>query len=256
MMLNKTEAALVASRLRCAEVAGRQIDAVSLAHPDADVGDAYSIQAESMRLRVQGGDPVRGYKVGLTGSKLQVAYGMCEPIFGYLHASAFGLPQLTEPLLETELAFVLGGRLHADAVTIGDVLAATESVLPAFEIIDSRVHARPMTGVDLVSDNGAAAQAVLSPRSARRSDLDIANLAVELRQNGKMIQSGSSARVLGHPAMAVAWLAVALARQGLELRPGDVVLSGTCTTPVPYSRSSSYEADFGPLGRVRLDGRS
>jgi 2-keto-4-pentenoate hydratase len=253
MSLNDADIVAAATLFRAAKVDGRQVDAISIRHPDAEIRDGYSIQAAWMRLRVDQGDPLYGYKVGLTGSQLQDVYGTDEPVFGHLHASAFGSPLLIEPFLETEVAFVLGQGLDTEAVTIDQVLAAAASVMPAFEIIDSRVHNRPKGAVDLVADNGAAAQAFLAPRSMRGVEVDLSDLAVELRQDGKVIEAGSTARVLGHPARAVAWLAGALARQGRGLRPGEVVLSGTCTTPVPYRRSSKYEADFGPLGWVRLD---
>lgn len=124
MSLNEAEIVAAAMRLRAAEVDGHQVDAVSIRHPDAEIRDGYSIQAAWMRLRVDQGDPLRGYKVGLTGSQLQDVYGTHEPVFGHLHASAFGSPLLIEPLLETEVAFVLKQGLDTEEVTIDQVLAA------------------------------------------------------------------------------------------------------------------------------------
>jgi len=243
----------VARELRAAELGARRVHPLSRKYPEATVEDAYAIQAVATRLRQLDGDPVRGLKIGLTDRQSQQRFGVAEPVFGRLHESAFGTPALIEPLLETEVAFVMGSACQGLNVGVDEVLSATASMRPAFEIIDSRARTRPGTVVDLISDNTAAARVVLSAETGAR--VDPSRLTVRLWGEDELLETGSSARVLGHPAEAVAWLVRALARCGKGLGANDVVLSGTCTAPVPFDKSTRYRADFGALGSVSVEPR-
>lgn len=238
-------------RLLEAQSAGRQVEALSLQYPEAELDDAYAIQAVQARLRTEAGDTVRGYKIGLTDSRAQQAYAAVEPVFGRLHDSGFDHRPLIEPLLEAEIAFVIGRRCAGPDVGVEQVLAAVDSIRPAFEIIDSRMHGGTRSIVDLVSDNAAAARVVMSAQPLTE-DVDLLDLTVHLRRDGKVVEVGSSTRVLGHPATALTWLVNALALQGQELQPGDIVMSGSCTKPVPFVAGEYYEADFGLLGSISL----
>ena len=182
---------------------------------------------------------VRGFKVGLTNRVTQLQVGLNEPDYGHLFddyffsdGSRLEFDAYCQVGAEPEIAFVLAKPLHGPYVNLVDVLDATAYVLPALEIVDSRVLRNTkhrFTIVDTVADNGGAAGVVLG---AERTDLRnnvLTDLGVVFRRNGKIVDTGSTGGVLGHPAIAVVWLANKLSEFGVGLKAGDIVLSGSCT---------------------------
>jgi 2-oxo-hept-3-ene-1,7-dioate hydratase len=166
------------------------------------------------------------------------------------------------PRVEVELAFVLKSPLQGVDVTVEDVLAATEYVTPAIEIIDARIeqfdrHTKAMRKVfDTISDNAANAGIVIGEGDLRyRADpfaLDLPWCGAILRQNGAVEETGLAAGVQGHPAVGIAWLAHKLAPWGESLQPGQIVLAGSFTRPVVARQGDQFEADYGPLGSLRF----
>jgi 2-keto-4-pentenoate hydratase len=104
--------------------------------------------------------------------------------------------------------------------------------------------------VDTIADNASCASVVLGDRPTPPADVDLAAAAVELRVDGRIVQQGSGAAVLGHPAKAIAWLANALGGFGVALEPGHVVMPGSLTAAIPLESGAVVTADFGPLGDV------
>jgi 2-keto-4-pentenoate hydratase len=135
-------------------------------------------------------------------------------------------------------------------VTVDDVLAATDHVLPALEVIDSRIADWRIALVDTIADNASCAGVVLGDRRTPPADVDLAAAAVELSVDGQLVQQGSGAAVLGHPAKAIAWLANAIGGFGVALEAGHVVMPGSLTAAVPLEPGTVVTADFGPLGDV------
>jgi 2-oxo-hept-3-ene-1,7-dioate hydratase len=166
------------------------------------------------------------------------------------------------PRVEVELAFVLKAPLQGTGVTVEDVLAATEYVTPAIEIIDARIeqfdrHTKVMRKVfDTISDNAANAGIVIGAGDDRyRADprsTDLPWCGAILRQNGAVEETGLAAGVQGHPAIGIAWLAHKLAPWGESLQPGQIVLAGSFTRPVAAKAGDLFEADYGPLGCLRF----
>jgi 2-oxo-hept-3-ene-1,7-dioate hydratase len=160
------------------------------------------------------------------------------------------------PRVEVELAFVLGQRLRGPHVTIFDVLAATDYVVPAIEIIDSRIeqfdrHTKAMRKVyDTISDNAASAGIITGGRPVKPDAVDLRWVSALLYKNGVIEESGVAAAVLNHPATGVAWLANKLAPWDEYLKKGEVVLGGSFTRPVNAAAGDSFHADYGPLGSI------
>ncbi|MHA6784674.1 2-keto-4-pentenoate hydratase [Pseudonocardia saturnea] len=247
----------LAAELREAELRSAPIEPISVRHPTADIDDAYRIQLEGMRLRVAAGDAVRGHKVGLTARVMQQQFGVDRPDFGHLLGSMFhpeGEPlpvdALIAPRVEPEIAFVLDRPLQGPGVTVADVLAATAFVLPALEIIDSRITDWRIRIVDTVADNASSARVVLGGTRTPIADLDPRLIGVVLRRNGEIVETGASGAVLGNPAQAVAWLANTIADSGGVLRAGDLIMPGTCTRAVDMQPGDTVRADFERLGHV------
>jgi 2-keto-4-pentenoate hydratase len=259
MSLTPGEVRSLAEELLEAERSGKPIDPISGRYPAATVEDAYRIQVEGMGLRVQSGDPVRGHKVGLTAKVMQRQFGVDTPDFGQLRASMFhqeGTPlnpaDLIAPRVEPEVSFVLGRSLEGPGVTVADVLAATEFVVPSLEIIDSRIKDWQIGIVDTIADNASSALVVVGGNRTQLSDIDPRLIGVTLRANGEVVETGASGAVLGNPAAAVAWLANTLATHGQTLRAGDLIMPGSCTRAVPLEPGLTVRADFDVLGHVSV----
>jgi 2-oxo-hept-3-ene-1,7-dioate hydratase len=226
--------------------------------PGMSVTDGYRIQRRWSEIRTCRGDSVVGYKIGLTSRAMQSALKVDSPHYGRLHrsmmfASGCTIPaaNYNKPRLEVELAFVMAGDLRGPGITPEQALEATGFVQPALELVDYRT-AMPRPIMDMVADNTAAAGAILGARTARTPNFDVRWVAATLALNGTIEESGVSAAVLGHPAVALARLANMLSVEGAHLQQGDIVLAGSFTRQVEVKAGDRIEADFGPLGVIEV----
>jgi 2-keto-4-pentenoate hydratase len=259
MSLTPDDIRRIAEELLNAERSSKPVEPISRRFPEATVEDAYRIQVEGVRLRVAAGDPVRGHKVGLTAKVMQQQFGVDTPDFGQLRASMFhpeGTPlstaDLIAPRVEPEVSFVLRRPLAGPGVTVSDVLAATDFVVPSLEIIDSRITDWQIGIVDTIADNASSALAVVGGNRTDVGDIDPRLIGVTLRSNGEVVETGASGAVLGNPATAVAWLANTLAAHGQSLGEGDLIMPGSCTRAVPLEAGQTVRADFDTLGHVSV----
>jgi 2-keto-4-pentenoate hydratase len=226
--------------------------------PEGDVDTAYAVQqAQVRRWTADGRRPV-GAKIGLTSRAVQESLGVYQPDFGVLFAdmavpdgAEVDLGRLLQPRVEAEVAFVLGADLPYEQVTVADVIGATDHLLPAIEIVDSRVAGWDISIVDTVADNASSGLFVLGTTPRRIADVDLRLCGMVLEHAGEPVSVGAGAACLGNPAHAVAWLAEAVARSGRPLRAGDVVLSGALGPMVPVTPGAAYEARISGLGSVR-----
>lgn len=226
--------------------------------PDIEIEDSYAISSAVARARVEAGARIVGHKIGLTSKAMQAASKIDEPDYGYIFddlvlADGAKVPfdSFCVPRVEPELTFILKQPLRGPDVGLVDVLRATEWVVPSIEIIDARV-VEPRRIFDTVADNGAAAGIVLGGRPVRPDEVDLRWVGAAFYRNSEIEETGLAAGVLGHPAMAVAWLANKLAPFGQVLEAGHMMLSGSFTRPVWAARGDTLHADFGPLGSVAV----
>lgn len=240
-----------------------QVRAPSVRHPEITMADAYAIQNAWVEMKIADGNPLKGYKIGLTSRAMQMAVGINEPDHGVLLEDMFfesgdTIPanRFIAPRLEVELAFVLKKQLKGPNVSVFDVLDATRYVIPALEIIDSRSFmVDPDTGrtrnvLDTISDNAANAGIVMGGRPVLVNEVDLRWVGSILNQNGVIEETGIAAGVLGHPANGVVWLANRLAGYGIALEEGQVVLGGSFTRPIHLNKGDTVSADYGPLGTI------
>lgn len=258
-MTSVTDVEAVADALRVAELRGLPIAPVSSTWPGLTVEDAYAIQSANVRCRLAAGGRVVGHKIGLTSEAMQQMLGVDEPDYGRLFEDCvlrsgveLAYDGLIAPRIEPEIAFVLAHDLRGPDVTPAQALAATAYVVPALEVIDSRIADWKITLVDTVADNASCARVVLGERRTAPADVAMAAVMAQLRVDGRVVQEGAGAAVLGHPATAVAWLANAVARFGVALEAGQVILPGSLTAAVPIEAGNHVEADFGDLGAVEV----
>lgn len=216
----------------------------------ASVDDAYAIQAAWTGLRVARGERVLGRKIGLTSRAMQEAAGVYEPDFGALWSSRFveavngvaEMPHATfiQPRMEGEIAFLLGTPLRGPGVAVDDVLAATDALAASFEIVDSRIVRKEFKLVDTVSDNASYGAFTLGPWDRDLVNDDLRTLGMLLSRNGEVVVEGVGHASLGHPALAVAWLANKLAAFDIVLEPGDIILSGSLGRAIAIEQGDEW----------------
>jgi 2-oxo-hept-3-ene-1,7-dioate hydratase len=263
MALSREEIRSCAERLDRAERTRTQIRQLSLEYPGITIEDAYAIQKEWVEIKVAAGRIVKGHKIGLTSKAMQSALNIDEPDSGILLDDMFfadgGLvpsDRFIATRVEAELAFVMAKRLTGPGCTMFDVLNATDFVVPALEILDTRIErldaATKSTRkiFDTIADNAANAGIVLGGRPLRPLDADLRWIGALCFRNGQLEETGLAAGVLNHPATGVAWLANKIASHGLALEPGQVVLAGSFIRPIETRKGDTIQADYGPYGSV------
>ena len=258
-MLTAEQRQAAADALRAAEDDRVPIAALTETYAEIDVVDAYEIQLLNVRRRLDEGALIRGHKVGLSAKAMQQMLGVHEPDYGHLldvmfvdESATVPADRFCQPRAEIEVAFVLGQPLRGPGVTAADVLRATDYVLPSIEIVDSRLAEWKIRIADTIADNASSAAVVLGGRPTRLTDVDPALIGANLRRNGEIVETGCSGAVLGNPVIAVAWLANKVARFGVTLEPGHVIMPGSCTRMVPVVAGDHIRASFDGLGDVAV----
>jgi 2-oxo-3-hexenedioate decarboxylase len=249
----------IASRLAEAEASRTEIPQFTDLDPDLDVETAYAAQWEFVRSKLDAGEQLAGAKLGLTSRAKQEAMGLAAPLYGWITSGMiidYGEPvdrgSLIHPRVEPEIAFLLGRDVSAPATVIS-VLAATEAVFGAVDILDSRYRDFRFALPDVVADNASAGGVILGPQSRRPDDLvDLRLLGCVFRTGGEVAATAAGAATMGHPAAAVAWLANRLGARGQSLHAGWLVLSGGLTAPVPLEACTTVTAEFDGLGSLEV----
>lgn len=239
--------------------------AFSLQYPDMSIEDGYAIQAAWMKLKESEGRKIIGRKVGLTSRAMQEAMKINEPDFGTLlddmlfeNGATIPASDFIDPRIEVEITFVLKDDLFGDDLTIEDVLAATDYVVPSLELIAARSHrVDPETGYtrkvyDTISDNAANAGIVVGDKKVNPSEVDLRWAGAILYRNGIVEETGLGAGILDHPARGIIWLAKRFAPHGIKLEAGQYIMSGSFTRPIIARVGDDFKADFGPMGTVEL----
>jgi 2-oxo-hept-3-ene-1,7-dioate hydratase len=259
-LLTTFEIKQAAAALWRAEQTRDWTEPVSSRYPNADVADAYRISVAVRDLKLAAGRSVKGHKIGLTSKAMRSMTGATEPDYGFifdnwfvLEGSAVSRATMNRPLVEVELAFVMGDELSGPSINVADVIAATDFVLPALEIVDSRYNARGKNMlVDSIADAAMCGFVVLGGRPLDLRDMDVRRESASLSINGDIMETGSAGAVMGNPLNAVVWLVNKLHEFGVMIEPGDVILSGSFVKAIPFNAGDSIVALFDKLGEVTL----
>jgi 2-keto-4-pentenoate hydratase len=248
----------IAASLESAERERKSIDPPA-ATSGITAADAYRIQMINVERRVASGRRIVGRKVGLTSLAMQKMFGVNEPDFGHLFDDmmlASGdecrVGALMLPRIEPEIAFALSRELRGPGITREDVIAATEYVTPALEIIDTRLRDWKITLADTIADNASSSRVVLGAEKSKPSKCDLAGVGMKLEKNGTIVEEGVGAAVLGHPAEPVAWLANKLAEFGQTLAAGSIIMPGALCRAVDVTAGDSIIANYDHLGTVSV----
>jgi len=258
MALTPEQAQALARGLDEAERTKAPMRQLSMQHPGMTIDEAYAVQLAWRDLKLAQGRVVTGRKIGLTSVTMQRAQEVDEPDRGiYFDDMMFRTGQtipfdrFIRPRVEVELAFELGRPLAGPNVTLTDALDATAWVIPAVEIVDSRLQMKdPENGqarkiTDAIGDNAANAGMILGGTPVRVDDVDLRWVGGLLYINGVIIDSGVSASVMNHPAAGIAWLANALVPYNEHLEAGQPILAGAFTRSNFVARGDTIAADYG-----------
>jgi 2-keto-4-pentenoate hydratase len=258
-MLSDDERREAAALLAHAESRHEPIRPLAETFPAMDVVDSYEVALLNIRDRIARGASVLGHKVGLSSEAMQQMMGVDEPDYGHLlddmaltEDEPVDVSRYCYPRVEVEVGFILGRTLPGEGCSEEAVLAATEYVAPAIELIDSRIADWRIGLVDTIADNASSAGFVLGRERVRPHEIDLLAIDAVLTRNGEVVAEGRSDAVLGNPVTAVAWLARKVASFGVRLEAGHVILPGSCTRAIDVRPGDEFEAEFKGLGSVAL----
>ena len=259
MNLDQNTINKLAEHLENCELQAQDTLKITDEYPQMDWDDAYAIQEVIKQRKIARGCRIVGLKAGLTSRAKMQQMGVSMPVFGFL-ADYFAVPEgdavkmseLIHPKIEPEIAFVTKSVLKGPGCHIGSVLAATDFVMPALEIIDSRYRDFKFDLKSVIADNCSSSRFVLGGRMRPVEELDLRTLGVVMEKNGEIVALGAGAAVLGHPAAAIAMLANLLGERGEEIPAGTLILSGGITEAVMVKAGDNVSLRIQELGSVHV----
>lgn len=256
-MLTEEQLTTIADNLAEAEKSRTMIPRLTAQYPEMTVEDSYAVQNTWRARGEAAGRRLAGRKIGLTSKVMQEATGITEPDYGAIfvdqifeNGSVIEHAQFSNVRIEVELAFVLKDDVKGPDTTIFDVLKATDYVVPALEILSSRIEMEGRTIVDTISDNAALGGMIYGGTPIAPDAVDLRWISALLYRNETIEDTGVAAAVLNHPAMGVVWLANKLAQHGDSLKSGEIILAGSFTKPMWVYPGDTVHADYGDLGSI------
>jgi 2-keto-4-pentenoate hydratase len=247
-----------AAQLRKAEETGVPIAPLRDVLPAGSVEAAYEVQQVNVAHWVGDGRRIVGRKIGLTSEAVQRQMGVDQPDFGTLFADmclADGEPipagAVLQARAEAEVAVVLNRDLPNPDMTFGELTSAIDHLLPAIEVVGSRIRDWDISIVDTVADNASSGAFVLGANAVDPRSVDLYAAGMVLELGGRVRSVGAGAACLGHPFRAALWLARRMAAEGEPLRAGDLVLTGALGPIVPLEPGLPVQATIQGLGTVR-----
>lgn len=255
----RTDITKIAKQLYDAERGRYEIDPISAANPGMRVEDSYAVQKKIVEMRLADGEKLVGMKIGLTSKAMQKTIGIDVPDYGHLtdamvllEGQPCKMEELIQPKVEGELLFFLKKELKGPGLTVADVYNAVDYVVPAIEIVDSRIRNWDVTLIDTVADNGSSGKLVIGSRVTPITDVDMRLTGMTMEKNGELVNSGTTAEVWGNPAASVAWLANELSKYDIAMKAGSIVLSGAVTASPPAAAGDHFQISFQGMGSVSV----
>lgn len=259
MTLDSGTIVSLAGQLEDAEHNRAPIAKITDEYPELSWDDAYAIQNALRQRKLDSGVRIAGLKAGLTSKAKMKQMNVSEPVFGFLcdygaypDGGEIEIDKFIAPRIEAEIAFVTNGELAGPGCHLAQVLAATDFVMPAVEILDSRYEDFRFDLISVVADNTSAAGFVTGGQARRVADVDLRTLGLVVEKNGKVVEVGAGAAVLGHPAESVAVLANNLARRDETIPAGTFIMTGGITAAIGVERGDNVAVRFQDLGSVSM----
>ncbi|WP_270179973.1 2-keto-4-pentenoate hydratase [Alkalihalobacillus sp. CinArs1] len=226
---------------------------------DLNIDEAYQIQMATIQNKLESGASIVGKKIGLTSIAMQELLGVDEPDYGHLlntmvvdNGGSIDQQRVLQPKVEGEIAFILKDELQGPDITIEDVIKATDYVVSAIEIVDSRIADWKIKLQDTIADNASSGLYVLGEKKVSINEVDLQEINMELYKNGELMNTGKGSAALGHPANCVAWLANKMAMYNQSLKPGEVILSGALSAAINGEPGDEFLVKMEQLGKVSV----
>ena len=236
---------------------GKPVPPLTSTYADLTLEDAYAIQLLQINELVASGRTVKGHKVVLTSAAMQRLLGVDQPDYGhllddffYLEHAPIPVARFVQPRIEPEVAFVLKRPLRGPGVTVHEAIGAVDFVLPALEIVDSRVEDWKIALLDTIADNASSGALVLGSTPTPLHEVDLRLAGAVMIRNGEVVGTGAGGAVLGSPITSLVWLANTVGARGVTLEAGHVILPGSVCAMVPVAAGDTFTATFAGLGSV------
>lgn len=248
-----------AARLRHAAETGSPCAPVRDLLGSSAIDDAYAVQELNLARRISAGDRIIGRKIGLTSQAVQTQLGVDQPDYGTLLAKMeiadggmIAMSALSQPRVEAEIAFVMERSLPYPDVAAHEAMSAVAYVVPALEIVGSRIADWDITIVDTIADNASSSHVVVGSAPKRLWDVDVVTASMRTCVSGETVSNGSGKACLGSPVSALVWLARTMARRGTPLAEGDLILSGALGPMQAIANGAQIDAEISGLGTVSV----
>jgi len=228
--------------------------------PDVEISDSYKISQRFLERRLAAGETMIGKKIGVTSAAVMNMLNVHQPDFGFLtdkmvYGTSAEVPASTEmiaPKAEGEIAFVLKDELSGPGVTNADVIAATDFVMPCFEIVDSRIRDWKIKIQDTVADNASCGVIVLGDGARKPHEIELSTCGIVVSLNGEIVSTGAGAAALGSPVNCITWLANTLGEFGISLKAGELILSGSLVPLQAVKPGDNMHMEIGGLGQASV----
>lgn len=257
--LNEQQIQELAEHLENAQLECHDVHKITDDFPDMDFADAYAVQNRIRARKVERGERIVGFKMGLTSRAKMQQMGVDSPVYGFLsdrfevqESSAVPADRFIHPKVEAEIGFVMKHELKGPGCTVAEVLAATDFVMPAIEIIDSRYENFRFDLISVIADNASSSGFATGSQIMRPEGVDLSSVGVVLEINGEPVETGAGAAVLGHPANSIAQLVNMLAERDEVLPAGSLVLSGAITAACSVKAGDTATVRAQGMGGVTI----
>lgn len=247
----------IAARLRAASASGVAMAPIRDEIGAENISAAYAIQQFNTDFGLNHGRVICGRKIGLTSLAVQKQLGVDQPDYGVLFSDMLkaevddiDLSCFIAPRIETEIAMIVSRDLDNPALTMVDLLRSIEYVLPALEIVDSRIADWNIRITDTIADNASCGLMVLGSTRVKLDGLDLRTCGMVMENQTGPVSFGTGAACLGNPLNACLWLARKLLEHGSVLREGDLILSGALGPMVNIKPGDRFMGRVGNIGNV------
>lgn len=259
--MSSSEVSALGEKLYTALRNRKPIPPLISSHPTLTIDDAYAISLDFLQRRERDGEKIIGKKIGVTSKPVQEMLGVFQPDFGFLTdqmqvedgatVDIVGA-DLLQPRAEAEIAFILKDDLTGPGIHEDDVLAATEAIVPCFEIVDSRIENWQISIIDTIADNASCGVFVLGKDHVDPRGFDLPSLEVQVFKNGDFLSKGMGSAVQGSPLTAVAWLANTLGQYEVPFKAGEIILSGSLVPLEPALPGDKFEMELCGIGKCSI----
>jgi 2-oxo-3-hexenedioate decarboxylase len=225
-----------------------------------DLATAYAVERELVQMRQATGHQTSGVKVGFANKAMWRVLKLDTLVWAHMYddtvqyargnEATLSITRTISPKIEPEIVFKMKTPLGAGTTEASAALEAVEWLALGFEIIDCPYADWKFQPADFVAAYGLHAALVvgdpLPVTTANISSLveQLPAFKVRLSKNGELAAEGSGKNSLRSPALCLAELASAMAKQdGAEpLAAGDLVSSGTLTESIPIQPGAAWTA--------------